>query len=448
MAEKIRCAADSGGNYRGGSCPPGILRIEVDLAHCDALSWLEAQNAQAKTYWEDRERQFEAAGIGEEDVVEGGHFPSYESLFRRLHVTLSGSGARVRYYGGIRFSDRGARDSCWQSFGSFRFVLPRFELFNYQGKSALACNLLNRRDGRDPVGEILSALDTVVFPGETREGEIPLLMSRTDSPDKNGWQRGIRSATRLFDRGSLQKIVLARKSLFEFKDDLNPTALLRRLKSTLPECFHFCNIPKKGVAFIGASPERLYLRRGRSIHTEAIAGTRPRGESAEADENLSQDLLHNDKDLREHRIVVEGIREGLAPVCESLSTDDQITVLKLTQCQHLLTAFEGTLRDGILDQDLLSRLHPTSAVGGCPSSAALEEIGRIEPFDRGWYTGPIGWVSEDVVEFAVAIRCGLVEGTRLSLFSGAGIVRGSTAEGEWNEIENKIGDFVRALPRS
>jgi menaquinone-specific isochorismate synthase len=88
-------------------------------------------------------------------------------------------------------------------------------------------------------------------------------------------------------------------------------------------------------------------------------------------------------------------------------------------------------------------LHPTPAVGGYPTSAALTAIRDLEPFDRGWYAGPVGWVGSRGAEFAVALRCGLVRGSSLSLYSGAGIVEGSHPAEEWNEIEQKISDFIR-----
>ncbi len=119
--------------------------------------------------------------------------------------------------------------------------------------------------------------------------------------------------------------------------------------------------------------------------------------------------------------------------------------MKLTRRQHLWTPIEGHLHVHVDDADLLSRLHPTSAVGGEPTTEALRYIAELEPFDRGWYAGPLGWIARDSAEFAVAIRSGLVDGARLALYSGAGIVPGSTPQSEWDEIENKISDFVNVL---
>jgi menaquinone-specific isochorismate synthase len=119
-----------------------------------------------------------------------------------------------------------------------------------------------------------------------------------------------------------------------------------------------------------------------------------------------------------------------------------LTILKLNQVQHLYTQCQGILKPDLTDADILPKLHPTPAVGGFPRTQALQLIEELEPFARGWYAAPVGWVGFDCAEFAVAIRSGLVDLDRLLLFAGAGIVIGSQPEAEWAEIENKIRHFT------
>jgi len=226
---------------------------------------------------------------------------------------------------------------------------------------------------------------------------------------------------------------------------LDALALLARLRAITPNSFHFCFQPEHGLAFIGATPERLYGRVGRTLRSEAIAGTRPNGATAAETARLGYELLHSEKDVREHVFVREQIRQQLAPLCSTLVVAPEPALLKLTRRQHLWTPISGQLHDHVDDADILSRLHPTSAVGGEPTARALQHIAELEPFDRGWYAGPLGWIAHGSAEFAVAIRSGLVDGAQLALYSGAGIVPGSTADGEWDEIENKISDFVNIL---
>ncbi|MFQ5539732.1 MAG: isochorismate synthase MenF [Candidatus Binatia bacterium] len=445
LAKRIAQVAEPAPAKLLNSRDRGVLRIQVKTARTDSLSWLDAQKARVKVYWADRKKQFEMAGIGQADAICSDQHLSYSDLFSRINNSLSGADSDVRFYGGVRFSNHRLPDPGWRIFGACRFILPRFELYNHNEESSLVCNLVYHRDRQIPLTEILCELEGVTFPQENEERKIPMMTGRRDDPDEAGWRQNVESAIRLLDQGGLQKIVLARKSSFDFTNNLDPIALLQKLRSAVPECFHFCFIPEPGVAFIGASPERLYLRQGKLIQSEAIAGTRPRGTSAASDEELGQNLLHSDKDLREHRFVVQGIRETLSPLCQALEVGGEISIMRLAQCQHLVSFFKGTLANGVLDADILQRLQPTPAVGGYPVGSALDEIDRLESFDRGWYAGPIGWVSPDATEFAVAIRSGLIDGSKLSLFSGAGIVEGSTADGEWDEIENKISYFIKVL---
>ena len=101
----------------------------------------------------------------------------------------------------------------------------------------------------------------------------------------------------------------------------------------------------------------------------------------------------------------------------------------------------------VTDGKIIDRLHPTPAVGGSPRREAIDRIGELETFDRGWYAGPVGWVSKSAAEFCVAIRSAQIVRNRLNVYAGAGIVPGSEAEKEWEEIENKIASFLKAIHR-
>ena len=122
---------------------------------------------------------------------------------------------------------------------------------------------------------------------------------------------------------------------------------------------------------------------------------------------------------------------------------DKTFILKLSRLQHLYSNIRGLLKDGIGDSDILQHLHPTPAVGWYPKNEAMRYIEDIEPFDRGWYAGPVGWVSSDAAEFAVAIRSAITTENKLILYAGAGIVPGSDPEKEWAEIENKIANYLK-----
>jgi menaquinone-specific isochorismate synthase len=279
---------------------------------------------------------------------------------------------------------------------------------------------------------------------------------RRDDPARAEWDRMLRWALGAFEPGdpgpgqTLGKVVLARRARFLFEEAVDPIALLRRLEAATPRCYHALVAPGSGAAFLTATPERLLRLDGRELLTEAVAGTRPRAEADAADDLLRAELLDSEKDRREHAFVRDAIVGALTPLATEVEVDSEAAALTLARGRHLRTGIRATLAKGVGVTDLLRALHPTPAVGGTPTAAALDAIDRLEPFDRGLYAGPIGWVGRDAegreaADLAVGIRSGLVAGRSLSLYSGAGIVAGSDPASEWAEIEHKIGDFARVL---
>ncbi|NTW49141.1 MAG: isochorismate synthase, partial [Chlorobiales bacterium] len=277
---------------------------------------------------------------------------------------------------------------------------------------------------------------------------LPTILSRQDTPEFSGWRDMIEQSLKCFANGEMEKIVLARKTTIKFDRHLQPFVFMRHLRRDISRAFHFYFQPCANCGFIGATPERLYKRTGRTIETEAVAGTRPRSAAVEEDERLGNELLNSEKDAREHDYVRQTIRQVITDLCDQIEANGEVTLLKLSRVQHLYNRFKARLLEGCSDAEILQQLHPTPAVGGVPKAAAVQKIAMLEPFDRGWYTGPVGWVSRNGAEFAVALRCGLIEGDRLHVFTGAGIVQGSDPESEWAEIEDKLASFLSVTSKN
>lgn len=423
-----------------------IIRIQVAIDSHDPLTWLSQQTADLKTYWSDREGQFAMAGVGAADIVHSQSAPDFAAVFARLQQRLPEHSA-ARYYGGFSFQPTPPLTEGWQQFGTYRFVVPQFEVYVEAGQTYLACNMLLSTTTPYPqqLALLLKGLEQLSFKRVRRPQSLPTVVNRQDFPSQPGWHQMLHTALQTLSTGELAKIVLARQSDFTLSQTVDPLSVLLAMRCGKARLFRFCFQLTAGQAFIGASPERLYLRRDRTLHTEAVAGTRPRGASRADDQALGQTLLNSEKDNREHQFVVQSLRTALAQLCKLVGLDQEPVLLKLNQVQHLHTACHGILTDGVTDGEILPRLHPTPAVGGFPKRPAREAIDQLEPFERGWYAAPVGWVSCNAAEFAVAIRSGLVVNHQLSLFSGAGIVPGSNPSDEWQEIENKLRAFTTVL---
>ncbi len=429
-----------------------ILRFEFSCKKLNSLLlWLKNQDSDQKLYWEDRSTTWEMAGVGEAHVVTGEEKPDYDTLLTELRSRLSKNNPHLRYYGGFRFSKSLSDDDTWNNFNAYRFIIPRFEYVRTDQSFAFATNIALDEINRDGITNILAQLNQLTFEPSSSLTSIPHSYDRQDSPNKQEWKNLFVETLKHLDRHDYEKIVLARKSILNFSQPLDPLTLIEQLKHDTPNCFHFCFSPQKGKAFLGASPERLYKRSENNIKTEAIAGTRPRGRMPEEDKQLETELLSASKDAREHQYVVDFIKKSLDPICVNLNNNNKPHILKLNVGHHLITHFDGTLQNNIpvesfasrLDHKILSRLHPTPAVAGTPQDTALAYINKHEPFDRGLYAAPVGYVGYDITEFIVAIRSGLVQDRQLSIYAGAGIVTESKCDDEWNEIENKIGSFIK-----
>lgn len=389
-----------------------LMRIEVPIQIDDYLEWLQAQPLFPKIYWENPQENMRVAALG--NVLELPTTPS-----------ISSKGG-LRFFGGRDFIPR--KYNLWNKIPSCSYILPLIEVEEREGHAFLCIN----RTQETPL---------VDWNHHTYDDTVAKVVSRLDSPSFPIWERHVNALLNLISHQKLMKVVPARCTRFEFENALNPYSLLKHLQGASPcsTLFAFQFTPEK--AFIGASPETLYRRKGENIQSAAVAGTRARGKTMEEDLHLKEDLLSDSKELHEFTIVKKHIEALLSPLCHSMQTQ-ALQVLQTDTVQHLYQAIEGTLKKPMTDHALIQTLHPTPAVGGMPLKEALREIQKREHFDRGWYAAPVGWVTHQECHQLVAIRSALVENNMMSLFAGTGIVEGSTPLKEWGELEQKISQYI------
>jgi menaquinone-specific isochorismate synthase len=411
-----------------------IERIEIKIQPVDMLSWLSLQKDDVKIYGANQSDTVSIAGIGQAVCVTDIKSGNIKNIFKQLRHALSPKYPYLQWYGGFCFDDRHADDD-WKEFGAYRFVIPRFELAAQSGKMIFCCNLAGRVNIKGILRQ-LAALRLEV--GPKREGSRKVLNTvidrRSDEPDQELWQKDVE---RILSDASVEKVVLARKTSLHFKQAPDPWLMLRQLKAVTPNSYHFAFQFKRSV-FLGASPERLYRRHQRSIESEALAGTMPQSQDPRS-------LQNSGKNQHEHSFVVDAINASFQDFCKVFNRDKEPGILTLANGHHLITKFQGQLKDGINDEDILQFLHPTPALGGTPREPAMAAIRKLEGFSRGWYGAPVGYVGLDWAEFVVGIRSGLVRDKKLYVFAGAGIVKGSQAAGEWDEVENKISNFIKII---
>lgn len=421
-----------------------VLRLSAPCMEIPPLTWLAARTDPVRLYFQARDGRQERAGCGTADEIVPLPGETQSQTLERLHDRLLTTDPRSRYYGGLAFTPR-SLDPAWSSFGSLRLVLPRFELLRRGREYRLACHILPHRDDPTLIPHLIDRLREMAAAAAAPTPLTASVPHRCETPGFDLWQEQVQRVCRRIAAGEYTKVVLARRLELAFDRPPAPLPLAERLRALGGRRYHFLLQFAPEAAFIGSSPERLYLRRRRELTSEALAGTRPRDAQNACDRRLGVELRRSGKEQWEHRVVARSVMDALSPLCRALEAAPHNRVVKLREAQHLRTAIRGTLRDEVDDAALLQALHPTPAVGGEPREAALAEIAALEPFARGWYAAPVGVVGRDEVEFAVAIRSALVHGREMWLYTGVGLVAGSQAEAEWQELENKAAALLDTL---
>ena len=446
--------------------PVGSFRTLVDAMEPPRTVWNAADEARvvaggaAATLTADGEDRFE------------GIRTAAERLFETGDVHAGTEAACPRLFGGFAFhadgaagavetgDERGGGDdeaagdgddhtSPWAGFPDARFVFPRVQVTQTEDGPWLTVNAVGPSATPDAVeAKLDEERERLLSHGEgAAAAPRPGITDRRRTTTPTGWRQAVRNAVERIDAGTLQKVVLAQALEVDLGGDLAVSDILDRLSDKYPDCTRFLVEPdsEPPAAFFGATPERLVSLRGRTVETGALAGTTGRGETPAEDEWLAEELLTDDKNVHEHELVAETIREQLAPFAASVSVGER-AVKRLATVQHLHTPITAELADDTHVLDVVEALHPTPAVGGLPPDRALETIRETEPFDRGWYAAPVGWIdAAGNGTFAVGLRSAVATRRQATLFAGVGIVGDSDPDAEWDEVELKFRPILDEL---
>lgn len=345
-----------------------------------------------------------------------------------------------RAFTGFSFSPDGPTSEPWTSFGSADAVLPIATLLSHAGDRRLLLAIPREVDAE-------SIVDRLRLFETPRDAAYPNLGDHTleSCPPVSEWTTAVAEAIAAIEDGAIRKVVLARSVIVRSDTAPDGFDVVSHLERSYRQCFGF-GWRVSGATFVGASPELLVRSSGGVVTSNPLAGTAPRGEGEAEDRTLAEALMRSEKDRIEHRYVVDDIAERIKPFTDDLDVPAGPSLRRMATVQHLSTTVTGTTRPDVHVLDLVDALHPTPAVGGTPREAAQAFIARVEPFDRGWYTGGVGWVDgAGDGEFAIGLRCGLLDGTSAHVFAGAGIVADSNPDSELLETRLKLRPMLELL---
>lgn len=287
-------------------------------------------------------------------------------------------------------------------------------------------------------------------------GAFPVRATNVESwPQRGGYNDGVRRALDRFDERGLAKVVLARTLRVRLSEPVDVPRLLGNLAHNDPTAYVFAVDlpPESGVGhaadrtLVGASPELLVRRSGMTVTANPLAGSLPRSTDPAVDRERARTLRESAKDANEHWLVVRAVAEALREYCTTVEVEPTPSLTKTATMWHLSTSVTGHLADAATSSlRLATALHPTPAICGVPAGSAGELIDELEPFDRGFYSGMVGWCDEaGDGEWAITLRCAEVGRQELRLFAGAGIVPGSDPDSEFAETAAKFNTMLHAI---
>jgi len=407
-------------------------------------------------FWSTPNREFTMVGLGNELVLENNistkeRFRDIEKEWKRFKKQVISNetkqvGTGPILFGGFSFDPLKEKSPLWDGFSEAKFVLPAHMLSVIDQKSYLTINKVVTP--YDELGVCLNHFEKSfelgsAFPYQLdceKGNEFSSIEYKTSE-----WLKAVQEATNTIKSKEMDKVVLAREVHLKFTNKINPYQVINNLQQEQPTSYIF-EFENGLQHFVGATPERLIKKRYNEVLSTCLAGSIKRGKTDQEDHDLGQQLLHDDKNLIEHGIVVKMIKAAIEHCCFNVITPEAPVLFKSKNIQHLYTPVKGYAKEGFSILSMVEKLHPTPALGGYPKDKAIEKIRELEPMHRGWYAGPLGWFDhEDNGEFVVAIRSGLLEGQNAALFAGCGIVEESNPKSEYLETKIKLKPMMSAL---
>lgn len=329
-------------------------------------------------------------------------------------------------------------DELFEAFPRLKFMLPEIVLIENERGTLLQVNSLG------PVypGRIERfARQALAAPARRRE-TIPY---RIEPDSRAAWRQVLDAGLHAIAEGRVEKVVPSRRLKLVAEHPFSSKDLLVNLidgsaRGTVL-LYRYAD-----VFFCGCTPELLVRKRGSNLESMCLAGTCPAGSSEKDRMRLAAELMADSKNRSEHDYVVRFIREVFNRTCHDVDVPSEPGILPVTHVQHLCTHARARLLEGVDLWSMMEDLHPTPAVAGTPVGEAKMLLRRIEPYNRGFFAGACGYVDGDGDgEFSVALRTGVFDGEIGWLYAGCGVVAGSDADAEYDEIDMKLMTILSAF---
>ncbi|UOF90241.1 isochorismate synthase [Fodinisporobacter ferrooxydans] len=409
-----------------------------------------------RTFWADPEQEMVLVGIGSAYTLKSYSNRRFQDAERKWNAVvancivtpdLPAPAVGPVLLGGFTFDPARKQSSLWKNYAHSYLVVPKFLVtLAKDGQAWLTTNAyVHASDDITEAVESIHQMQQQIVQLRAFETDVDAQFYHVQEADRESWMQAVEQLAAEIRAQQLEKVVLARELRVHAAQYISIENVLHRLQEEQPLSYRFA-IESDQDCFLGATPERLIKKQGNVCLSACLAGSIARGKTLEEDRQLGEQLLSDPKNRHEHHLVVAMIRSALEDMCEDVKVPEHPMLYRVRDIQHLYTPVVGIVKPDSSILSIVERLHPTPALGGFPKESALAKIRELEPFERGFYGAPVGWLdSQGNGEFAVAIRSGLLQKDEASLFAGCGIVGESDPESEYKETELKFKPMISAL---
>lgn len=440
-----------------------LVSVSIPMNDVEPTALLRAGAGSSRGFWAREGRWI--AHIGEAAAVEVSGREASKDRFSEVWAAARGifscswkdpqsevNPPSPKLFGGFAFSEDHPGGGTWEGFPAARFVLPEIELIGGEGSGVLTLRRHHepsddparcRQALRDELAAISERLRST--PPEPGPADVCIPATRYEV-EPEAWTSLVETGLKAVAEENLSKVVLARVLTASFEGRVDPVDVVLNLWNENPGSHVFYFEPTPGNALLGAAPETVATVAGGVFKATAVAGSIARGSDDREQGSLARELMSSEKDRREHQVCVDDMVARLGEISHDVQASADPHVLTLSAIQHLETRITATLHPNETVISALAALHPTPAVCGFPRDGALDLLKSEEPFQRGWYAGPVGWFDNDGNGvFVPALRSAVGWGREWRLFAGAGIVAGSDPAKEWAETGIKFQPVLKAL---
>jgi menaquinone-specific isochorismate synthase len=438
---------------------PIVLSYTFEFEVSDLLPLIthSADKNKTRIYWEQPKDNIAVAGIGTVWYRDINKDNTFVDIQKSISLILNNSisfpnkySNSLKVFGGHSFNLNEEKKGVWGNFPQGRFSIS--ECLIVKNETNTLITISRTLHPSDVETKVLQEFQKTC---EHYKNRLPVTLkpiqkTRVEKskniPGKNTYLSSVNLVLEKLNPSDIEKVVISRVRHLNIYGDFKDVSALQVLRENYPNCTTFMfSYPKSGT-FLGSTPEHLITLKDGLFSTEALAGTIARGRNMEEDRLHAESLFNSHKEREEHRFVVDQIVNKLRSFSNNVNFGDKPVVFKLNNVQHLKTPISGSLKNGSTVLDMILSLHPTPAIAGTPTKQATEVIAKIETHNRGWYSGPVGWIDKNGDgEFCVALRSAFAKDNKVYVFAGSGIVSESLPEKEWEETELKFQPIVSAL---